>query len=205
VRFGWLGRFMGRVFLYPGWPSSAPFIMLAAALFSFLLYARAAHAGDWSNFTELATFCLLLPPAILFPQVLGWLLLRGTRSGPGARYFVAVTICIIAWIICQSFNVAFYKSWIPALAAILPPAGWALLSTGSIDPSAEPLAWVLVAISSSLTMIVVCTRALRHWATFTVLEQQAGGLVKVRKPSRKRLPNEPGQVAPPPSKGPSWN
>jgi hypothetical protein len=63
MRFGLFGQFMGRVFLYPGWPSSAPFILLATAFFSLLAATWISLRGVSVDYSWFAPVFLLLPPA----------------------------------------------------------------------------------------------------------------------------------------------
>ncbi len=182
VRFGLLGRFIGRAFLYPGWPSSASFIMLAASFFSMLAVAWISlREVPGMDYFWLAKVFLLLPPALLFPQVAGWLLLGRTRYTSGSRYFMIMALCLLVYIVAGILINVSYKPVYPLIAFAFPPVAWVFTTFHLVDaPEIEGPATIVAGISSGITMILVCFRALKYWQGFTKLERRAAGTLQPR-------------------------
>ena len=177
VRLGAFGQFLGRAFLYPGWPSSAPFIMLASAFFALITAARFSQYTGPGQSRDLGWFVMtfsLLPPALLFPQVAGWLILGRTRFSSGARYFMMMIMCLLVYIVTSILTSMDDRAIYPLVAYAFPPVAW-IYSTFRVidDPDITGPAIVIAAISSIITMILVCARALKYWQGFTQLEQRA--------------------------------
>ena len=194
VRCGAVGKFFGRVFLYPCWPSSAPFIMLATAFFSMLAVAWISLRGLRMDYFWLVAVFLLLPPALLFPQAVCGLLLRRSPFSSGARYFIILAVVFLIYVVSISI---FHANNDPAyllLACLFPPDAlllvafhWLDAPTATFTPDMLPvqvaqlkhlilvhdIALILIGVTSAITMVVVCIRALRAWAGFTRLEQRA--------------------------------
>jgi len=202
VRFGAVGKFVGRTFLYPGWPSSTPFIMLASAFCAMLLTALASARGLTLNFHWFAPTFLLLPAALLFPQVVGSVLLYRSNFSAGTRYFIVLTICLLVYIVCGILNSVTLSSAYYLIACAFPPVAWFLFanqnfssavmldvsSTGGPranveDPALATSAMIIAGIMAAATMGFVVVRALRYWKHFSRLEDRAAGTMR---PSRAR-------------------
>jgi hypothetical protein len=215
---------MGRVFLYPGWPSSAPFILLATAFFSLLAATWISLRGVSVDYSWFAPVFLLLPPALLFPQVAGWLALGRLRIGPCARYFAIIALVLLAFLIAiawSSSNVtgASHPN-ILLFACVFPPDAWLLFTFHWLDAPAlsdavppDPVqqaailqaaslhatALIISGLTSGITMIVVCVRGFQAWAHFSKLERRA---TSARPP--KRPPAPPAPVVGGPRPGPTF-
>lgn len=192
VRFGFLGKVIGRAFLYPGWPSSTPFVLLVTAFYSMLATAwyslRAMPFPDgW------AIPYLLLPSAILFPQLVGWFVLGRTRLGPGGRYFTVLVFCVMIYVACASLYGATHNNAFIIIAGILPPDAWMLFASGRMSAEVVSLSLLITLkiISASiggLTLALMCLRSLWHWKKTQFLEKRASDSLRVR---RMRRPGPP--------------
>ncbi len=184
VRFGVFGRFLGRAFLYPGWPSSAPFIMLASAFFAMITVAWASlrlPRGQGLDYGWFVMTFSLLPPALLFPQVAGWLILGRTRYSSGVRYFMMMVLCLLVYIFTSILTSMDDRPIYPLLAYAFPPVAWVYSTFHFIDsPEIEKPATIIAGISSAITMLLVCARALKYWQGFTKLEFRAANSLQAR-------------------------
>ncbi len=184
VRWGRLGRMLGRLILYQGWPSAVPFTLLVAGLFF-----TEGLIFNLATLSKLSAFCALLPPAVLFPQVAGWSL-RSTSIAPRARYLLVVVACTIftvALLIVSSVNGRSPALTLPICLA--PPPAWVLLWSNYYNPGGyarawsydyTQMAWILAALTSVPTMLFALLAAVRHWPKFASLEERAERTVKLQ-------------------------
>ncbi|HTB63598.1 MAG TPA: hypothetical protein VK737_08415 [Opitutales bacterium] len=188
ARFGLPGKFIGRAFLYPGWPSSAPFIMLVAAFCAMLAVAWASlrlPSGANLDYNWFYMTFMLLPPALLFPQVAGWLILGRSRISAGTRYFLVMALSFLFYVFCALLANATAEPKILLYASVFPPSAWILFAFHQLDglPGLpfQGTAQIIAGISSILTMVVVVVRTLRVWGNFTKLEQMARSASQVKR------------------------
>jgi hypothetical protein len=180
AQFGWPGKFLGRAFLYPGWPSSAPFIMLVTAFCAMLAVAWASlrlPPGANLDYNWFYMTFMLLPPALLFPQVAGWLVLGRSRMSAGTRYFLMMALSFLLYVVSMLLATATREPKILLYASVFPPSAWMLFAFHQWDGlpglPIQGTAQIIAGVSSILTMVVVVARTLRAWGNFTKLEQMA--------------------------------
>lgn len=193
VRFGFVGKLVGRAFLYPGWPSATAFVMLVTAFYSML-------AAAWYSLRQiplpdgwLIPF-LLLPPAVLFPQLAGWIVLGRSRFSPAGRYFVMMAMSLVLYLACRVlYNAADHSNGYIIAASILPPDAWLLFSTNNISADWNSLALlrtvkIIAASIGGLTIAIMCLRSLWHTKKIMQLEKRAAATLRRRRISPAASP-----------------
>jgi hypothetical protein len=179
VRRGRVGRMFGRLALYQGWPSAVPFTILVAGMF--FVEGTIYNLADWG---KLLTFCAMLPPAVLFPQVAGWSL-RSTNLTPRSRYFLVMIGCLVYTV--ALFIIGSVNRDSPALTlpiCLAPPPAWLLLWTDYFAPGYattgghdyRAMAWTITMISSVPTLLAAILGASHYWPMFANLERRAQGV-----------------------------
>jgi hypothetical protein len=194
VRFGYFGKLVGRVFLYPGWPSSTPFILLASAIFSTLARIWVSRRGLMGpDFLRMAMMFMLLPPALLFPQAVGWPLAGRLRLGPVARYFVIMIVLLVVFLFSIGLYSATDEPKILLAAGLFPPDAWLLFTFHWMDDFDLETASIIIAlVTSALTIIVVCFRAFKTKEAVLRLEARAeAGLQPPKAPAAEPPRSEP--------------
>jgi len=180
MRGGAWRRWLGRLVLYPGWPSAVFLILVMTILFlgfgNLLLLQNRTYNFNFPNFFM---YCFVIPAGLMFPQVIG-VELRRTRLSPSNRYLFIVGICIIVMIGCLLFaNVrggASIQQFYLAFACLLPPNALLLLPTVDWDLPERYFA-IGAAVATGLpTIIIGVKRAIQYWPTFTEVERRAAAL-----------------------------
>ncbi|HVU37407.1 MAG TPA: hypothetical protein VHC95_03675 [Opitutales bacterium] len=198
VRFGFLGKLVGRTFLYPGWPSATPFVLLVTAFYSMLATAWYSLRQQPLPDGWLIPF-LLLPPAVLFPQLAGWIVFGRSRLSPAGRYFTIWAISLVLYFACLVlYNATQRSNGYIIAASILPPDAWLLFATNQMseDWNSAALLRIVKIIAASvggLTIAIMCLRSLWHTKKTRQLEKRAADALR----QRRARPAAPVAPAPP--------
>jgi hypothetical protein len=185
MRFGFVGQVIGRAFLYPGWPSATPFVLLATAFYSMLATAWYSLRGLPLPDGWLIPF-FLLPSAVLFPQLIGRLVLSRTRLRAGGRYFTVLVFCVLVYVACAALYDATSNNAFIIAAGVLPPNAWVLFASGRMNGDVVTLSLLntLKIISASmggLTLALMCLRSLWQWKATMALEKRAADALRLRR------------------------
>ncbi len=195
VRCGALGRWVGRLLLYPGWPSAVTLTLFAALAFWLL--------NEMTNPSSRGVdgiYCFIFAAAILFPLLAGWAL-RRTKLTPHSRYLAALVACVVILVICLLFGEIVSPGAL-VFGFLIPPVSLPMLLV--LDNGYNPahatyhdIGVVLAALSSALTILFTLLPAIRHWKTFAALERRAAQMIQASKAS-KSAGDESAESASPP-------
>jgi hypothetical protein len=175
VRRGLLGRLVGRLFLYQGWPSAVFFILLVSGVLACFSVWVDFSSGNSSAPDDRMAFYLLLTPALMFPQVVGSLLFK--RRSSGARYLWVLAICVTIAIMCAIFSGFTDSRALYVFACLFPPDALFLLKHDVLSDLASGDLYAVGALAAAATsmptLAIVMVRSVRYWPKFIALERRA--------------------------------
>jgi len=221
VRFGPAGKFIGRLFLYPGWPSATFFVLLTTAAITVLMSPWIPSRSSL-DFGWLAIVVFLLPPAVLFPQLPSWLLRERTSFSARIRYLIFAAFFFLVLLLTVSLSYGMDTLKILPFACIFPPDALALFAFHWFDipevtnpKNPDPIqvlafakatavhrpALIIAGLSGLATMGIICARSLKYWENFSKLEARAEAALK-RKLADAAAASGPPSPPPAPPAGP---
>ncbi|WP_309381168.1 hypothetical protein [Cerasicoccus frondis] len=167
VRKGFLGKFLGRTLLYPGWISGANFTLLTFCMLAVILnWLSSGHSDLGKAYLVLISLfgSLLMPRAI-------FICLR-MRDG-GMRLFMLIQLVLICIVVLAMLTEEVKKWELTALLFWLPQAG--VLSIGLIDEHSSKFTLYLIgnAAFASICYAIVLFGGWRQRRLIQQLEQSA--------------------------------
>ncbi|GHB92851.1 ABC transporter permease [Cerasicoccus arenae] len=180
LRFGGIGKFLGRMFLYPGWPAGSNFVVAVCGLTIGILLLLDNGLND-IELVLLQVICalgsLLLPRAII--------ILFKMRNNSGMRLFmliqlVAICLTVLAMLVEET------RDWPYTNILFFVPQAGLLCAIGSIEPETSKYMLFLIGsiVTTAISYMVILFATWRLQEPQKILEDQATQILEKQKAAK---------------------